>query len=119
MTWRLSAAVWRRICARWRDSMVTNRTIDEVIRALKRLVRQWEEPVVGRYKDDPFTTLISCLLSLRTQDATTSQASERLFRLARTPQTMLKLPRRTIERAIYPVSFIGTKRGRCRRFPAR
>ena len=89
--------------------MVTNRKIDDVIRILKRLVRQWEEPVVGRYKDDPFTTLISCLLSLRTQDATTSQASERLFKLARTPQAMLKLPRRTIERAIYPVSFYRNK----------
>ena len=89
--------------------MVTNRKIDDVIRILKRLTRQWEEPVVGRYKDDPFTTLISCLLSLRTQDATTAQASERLFKLARTPQAMLKLPRRTIERAIYPVSFYRNK----------
>ena len=89
--------------------MVTNRTIDRVVRTLTRLIRQWEEPVVGHYKDDPFATLISCLLSLRTKDATTAAASERLFALARTPQAMAALPRRTIERAIYPVGFYRTK----------
>ena len=89
--------------------MVTNRNIDRVIRILKRLIRQWEEPVVGQYKDDPFTTLIGCLLSLRTQDATTHGACRRLFRLARTPQAMLTLSTRTIERIIYPVGFYRTK----------
>ena len=89
--------------------MVTSRTIPRVIGRLRRLVRRWEEPVVGHYKHDPFKTLISCLLSLRTKDATTAAASERLFRLARTPQAMARLPRRTIERAIYPVGFYRTK----------
>ena len=89
--------------------MVTHRTIDRVIRVLKRLVRRWDEPVVGRYKADPFTTLISCLLSLRTKDAVTRAASERLFRLARTPERMARLSRATIERAIYPVGFYRTK----------
>ena len=89
--------------------MVTNRNIDGVIRTLRRTVRQWEEPVVGRYKADPFTTLISCLLSLRTRDETTAAAAERLFRLARTPQAMRRLPSRTVERAIYPVGFYRTK----------
>ena len=89
--------------------MVTRRTIDDVIRTLKRLVRRWEEPVVGHYRGDPFATLISCLLSLRTKDATTRAASERLFRLARTPRAMLKLSSKTIERAIFPVGFYRTK----------
>ena len=89
--------------------MVTNRNVDAVIRVLKRVVRQWEEPVVGRYRADPFTTLISCLLSLRTKDQTTRGAAQRLFRRARTPQGMLKLSRATIERAIYPVGFYRTK----------
>lgn len=89
--------------------MVTNRRISEVIRILRRLVRRWEEPVVGHYRDDPFATLISCLLSLRTKDETTRAAAERLFRLARSPRAMLALQRRTIERAIYPVGFYRTK----------
>ena len=89
--------------------MVTNRTIDEVLRTLSATVRQWDEPIVGRYKHDPFTTLISCLLSLRTKDAVTRGASERLFQLARTPAAMLRLPRARIEKAIYPVGFYLTK----------
>lgn len=89
--------------------MVTNRNIHDTIRTLRRLIRQWEEPIVGHYRGDPFSTLISCLLSLRTKDETTRGASQRLFRLARTPATMLTLTPRTIERAIYPVGFYHTK----------
>lgn len=89
--------------------MVTNRNIDRVISTLKPLVRQWTVPIVTTYKDDPFETLISCLLSLRTRDETTRAASARLFKLARTPRTLLKLPVETIERAIYPVSFYRNK----------
>ena len=98
--------------------MVTNRQIAAVIRILKRLVRQWQEPIVGHYRDDPFATLISCLLSLRTKDETTRGASERLFRLARTPAAMVRLSTAVIERAIFPVGFYRTKartlRGVCR-----
>ena len=89
--------------------MVTNRNIAHVIRTLKQLIRQWKEPIVGHYKADPFRTLISCLLSLRTKDETTSGASQRLFTLARTSQHMLTLSPKTIERAIYPVGFYRTK----------
>ncbi len=89
--------------------MVTNRNIAVIIRTLKRMVRQWDEPIVGHYRNNPFTTLISCLLSLRTKDETTAGASQRLFRLARTPQRMLQLSLPTIERAIYPVGFYRTK----------
>jgi len=89
--------------------MVTTRNIDKTIRILKREIRRWEEPIVGHYRADPFRTLISCLLSLRTKDATTKGASERLFRLARSPQRMARLSPQTIERAIYPVGFYRTK----------
>ena len=58
---------------------------------------------------DPFRVLISCLLSLRTRDETTAPAARRLFELAATPQTMLKLSAGDIERAIYPVGFYRTK----------
>ena len=62
--------------------------------------------------------LIACLLSLRTQDTTTGPAAARLFALADTPEAMLRLSARKIERAIYPVGFYRTKarviRGLCR-----
>ena len=58
---------------------------------------------------DPFRVLVACLLSLRTKDETTFPASERLFALADTPAAMLAIPRRRIERAIFPVGFYRTK----------
>jgi len=87
--------------------------IHAVIKILRREVRQWQEPVVGvvarESARDPFRILISCLLSLRTKDKTTSEASARLFALSHTPAGLLKLSRRRIERAIYPVGFYRTK----------
>jgi endonuclease-3 len=61
---------------------------------------------------DPFKVLISCILSLRTQDNTTGKASERLFKLASTPEKLANLSVGTIERAIYPVGFYRVKAGR-------
>jgi endonuclease III len=87
--------------------------IHPAIRILKREVRQWQEPVVGvvarESGRDPFKVLISCLLSLRTKDKTTSEASARLFALAGGPASMLKLSQEQIERAIYPVGFYRIK----------
>ncbi len=87
--------------------------ITAALRIVKRENRQWEEPVLGVVardsNRDPFRILISCLLSLRTKDKTTGEASARLFALAHQPATMLTLPLEKIERAIYPVGFYRTK----------
>jgi len=87
--------------------------IHAAIKILRREIRQWQEPVVGvvarESARDPCRILISCLLSLRTKDKTTSEASARLFALAHTPAALLKLSQRSIERAIYPVGFYRTK----------
>lgn len=58
---------------------------------------------------DPYLTLISCLLSLRTKDEVTARASKRLFALAKTPAEMLQHKKEDIERAIYPVGFYRRK----------
>ncbi len=60
-------------------------------------------------RKDPFITLISCLLSLRTRDEVTARASERLFALAKTPEEMLNLKKEEIAAAIYPVGFYKRK----------
>lgn len=85
--------------------------IDEIVRRLKRRVRRWKEPIVTRVarRRDPFRVLISTLLSLRTKDETTAAASERLFALADTPETMLKLSSTKIAKTIFPVGFYKTK----------
>ena len=87
-------------------------SIDQVVRILKKEIRKWDVPIVGVVAErtkDPFHVLISCILSLRTKDGTTAEATERLFRLATTPEKMVSLPAKVIEKAIYPVGFYRTK----------
>lgn len=67
------------------------------------------EKISNSREKDPFQVTISTLLSARTQDATTHAASERLFRTASTPETMVRLTVRQIEKLIYPVSFYRHK----------
>jgi len=87
--------------------------IHAAIQLVRQEVDRWQEPVLGvvakQSGRDPFLILISCLLSLRTKDKTTREASDRLFAMARTPASMVKLPLKKIERAIYPVGFYRTK----------
>ncbi len=65
--------------------------------------------VSARTERDPFRILIGCILSLRTRDETTAAAAARLFALAATPDALLRLPPRRIERTIFPVGFYRTK----------
>jgi len=83
--------------------------IQRVVSILRKEVRKWPVPAIAKYAETPFTVLISCLLSLRTQDRTTIAASERLFAIAATPSDMLAVPVDTIEKAIYPVAFFRVK----------
>jgi endonuclease-3 len=92
-------------------------TVKDFIKAwpiLKKQVRTLQLPWLEAFAAldrDPFKVLISCILSLRTQDKTTGAASERLFKLASTPEDLSRLSIRTIERAIYPVGFYRVKAG--------
>jgi endonuclease-3 len=69
----------------------------------------WLEQLVSNTKRDPFKVLISCILSLRTQDKTTGEASERLFKLAGDMKSLAGLSTSKIEKTIYPVGFYRTK----------
>lgn len=87
--------------------------VERVMRTLAREIDGMELPAIEKLsesqQEDAFQILIATLLSARTQDATTLAASTRLFRRARTPRSLARLPVREIERLIYPVSFYRTK----------
>ena len=75
-------------------STMKDREIHSALRILRREVPQWDTPIVtlmAETYESPFRVLISCILSLRTQDATTAKASHRLFAVADSPAAMLKL----------------------------
>ena len=92
---------------------VTRGHIPAVMRRLSRAIDGLNEPAVEKIadeqQDDPFQVLIATMLSAQTRDAVTAEASERLFRRARTARTMSRVTVREIERLIYPVSFYRNK----------
>jgi endonuclease-3 len=59
--------------------------------------------------EDPFAVLVSTMISLRTKDDVTAQASGRLLARAGTPAELAALRERTIARLIYPAGFYRTK----------
>lgn len=88
-------------------------TIETVLHRLRREIRKWKMPAVGNVAekavDRPFATLVGTMLSLRTKDAVTERAAQRLLARASTPAALAALAPRTIERLIYPVGFYRTK----------
>jgi len=86
---------------------------DTIFRLLKQQMATYGQPIVSQKKKDipetPFVTLISCLLSLRTKDEVTAQASQRLLTTYHTPQEIVQLTEQQIETMIYPVGFYKTK----------
>ncbi len=84
-----------------------------IIQILKKATKGMEQPassvIVERYGQDPYLVLISCLLSLRTKDTVSLPASIRLFKEAKTPRQMLKVPISKIEKLIYPTGFYHRK----------
>ncbi len=86
--------------------------IDVIVQKITSWVKQFEDPVVTRVAKedfDPFKILISTILSLRTKDETTYEASKRLFGVADTPEKILALSEEEIEKLIYPVGFYHKK----------
>ena len=82
-----------------------------VLRKLRKITKTWRIPALTEisYQLDPFRVLVSCLLSLRTRDKITEAASKKLFILANTPQKILLLEPKQVEKTIYPVAFFRNK----------
>ena len=92
----------------------SNLYIREIITTLKEILSEKELPLVSRSKwnnipKTPYTVLISCLLSLRTKDEITDQASLRLLKKYNTPEQIQNLSNEFLEKMIYPVGFYKTK----------
>jgi len=62
-----------------------------------------------RGKKDAFKILISCLLSLRTRDEVTEIVSENLFKIANTPEKIIKLPNSKLKEIIFKTGHYNKK----------
>ena len=91
---------------------MTIKYIDEIMDILKKELRDFETSQDRKWRKvrrTPFTVLISCILSLRTKDDITVDASMRLLSRYDTPEKILKASVEEIEKLIYPVGFYKTK----------
>ena len=86
--------------------------IDKVVKILENAKQPQSEFVklMDSFKD-PYIVLIACILSLRTNDRTTYPATLRMLKLAKTPQEMMEVKQKDLEKAIYPVGFYKNKAG--------
>lgn len=92
---------------------MNDKDIDKIMKELLKVTKSMPMPVVTEIKlvtnKDAYKILISTMLSLRTKDSTTRDASMRLFEKAGNPKDMLKLSEEEIAKLIYPVGFYRVK----------
>lgn len=92
---------------------MNDKDIDKIMKELLKVTKRMPMPVVTEIKlvtnRDAYKILISTMLSLRTKDSTTRDASMRLFEKAGNPKEMLKLSEEEIAKLIYPVGFYRVK----------
>lgn len=86
--------------------MVEKRKIIQVLEILKKYLQGTRKTTLNRESKDskrysPYQTLISCLLSLRAKDEVTEIISEELFKVAKTPEKMLKIPEQKLKKIIF------------------
>lgn len=84
--------------------------IDKIVELIQR-AKQPRSDFVNLMEtfQNPYLVLISCILSLRTNDKTTYPATIRMLELAKTPQEMINIQEETLANAIYPVGFYKNK----------
>jgi len=86
--------------------------IHRVMAILREECRTWRTPsvtIVAEESRSPYKVLVSCIISLRTRDEVTAQASEKLFEHAATPEEMQQLTAAEIATLIYPAGFYRNK----------
>jgi endonuclease-3 len=86
--------------------------VEKIIMILRQEVTGFKVPIVteiSRKARSPFDVLVSTVLSARTKDDVTREASRRLLSKGRTPEKLNRLNVAEIQKLIYPVGFYKTK----------
>ena len=91
------------------------RDLEDRLNAFRSTCRVTTLTEVQSSRRSPFHLLVSCVISLRTKDEVTHNASRRLYKLANTPAELAALDEGAIASAIYTAGFYNTKAGQLRR----
>lgn len=86
--------------------LVASKNFHQVFETFRKYAQGVPLEVFG---DDPYKTLVSTLMSARTNDSTTLAAAKRLFKVAPNLDHLDQLDRTEIQKLIYPVGFYKTK----------
>jgi endonuclease III len=86
--------------------MENQKQISKILEVLKKFQEGTRKTTLNRESKEskrysPYQTLISCLLSLRAKDEVTEVISEELFKVAKTPEEMLKIPEKKLKEIIF------------------
>jgi endonuclease III len=85
--------------------MEPKNNIDKIMQILGEYYSYTERTTLNRMRKeknpDPYKILISCLLSLRVKDEVTEKISQELFSIADTPEGILKIPTKKLEKIIF------------------
>ena len=82
---------------------MVKKDIEKVLKILSKEYPSNQKTTLNRMRSNPeaFKILISCLLSLRVRDEYTEKVSKQLFAVADTPEKILKLPIKKLEKLIF------------------
>ena len=87
--------------------------VQKILAILRKQTKNFVPPAIDRivseFGHDPFLILISCLLSLRTRDATSVEISRVLFSRARTSEEILAIPVQELEKMLHSIGFFRAK----------
>ncbi len=83
--------------------MEKNRKIEKIMNILTEYYPSNDKTTLNRMRQKPnaFKILVSCLLSLRTQDKNTAKVSKKLFEVADTPKKLSEIPIKKLEKLIF------------------
>ena len=83
--------------------------IDEMMRRVRRAVRDYPKAVLFELADDgfgsPFQILVACVITIRTLEEVSLPAARRLFNVAHDPESVADLAREKIDQLIRPYTF--------------
>lgn len=95
---------------RQKESLLSSAEVEEMYSILRDHMPGRSQVAMGpKGQPNPFQSCISCMLSAQSRDTNTREATRALFKLARTPQTMLKLSQDEIAKAIKPSGLYNNK----------
>jgi len=90
---------------------------EKILEILKKEYPKHPKPVASYFQDktnNPFKVLISTILSPRAKDSQTEKVSKELFKIADSPEKIIKLDNKTLQKVIYSIGFYKIKSKRVR-----